>query len=167
MIPQGIESRPELQMRSDILAFGFAGVMVPDQTAVSLLKGELRNHILTATENRPAGIVVVDLRNVSSLSTNGLGRLRMLQGDLSEGRWKLVVLLSDPILRQVFLNTKLDHLISIASDEAELRDLITTPGVNLSPQDAPPDFSESELAEMEAGGITLEDAIRAVEALRG
>ena len=168
MIPQGVEVRPELQMRSDVLAFGFSGKRVADHTAISLLGGDLLNHILTAAESAPTGLVIVDMRNVDSLSSTGLGRILAFHKNVSQVCWKLVLLISDPIIREVFSTTHLDHHFLVASNEAELRELVKgyTPIPAQSPQDEPPEFSESELTEMEAAGITLDHAIRVIEGLR-
>ena len=168
MIPQGVEVRPELQVRSDVLALGFSGVRAADQTAVSLLEGSLLDYILTTAENAPTGLVVVDLRNIDSLSTTGLGRLRALHKRLGQIRLKLVLLIDDPILREVFSATHLDNLFMVASSEGELRELVKrcTPIPAPSPSQEAPEFSESELAGLETAGLTLDDAIRVIEGLR-
>jgi anti-anti-sigma factor len=169
MIPQGVEVRPELQVRSDVLAFGFSGERVADQTAVSLLGGALSDYLLMTAESAPTGLVVVDLRNVHSLSATGLGHLLALQKRLGQVRWQLALLISDPVTREVFSTTRLDHRFLVAANEAELRELVNgstpVPAPSLSPEE-PLEFSASELAEMEAAGITLDDAIQAIEGLR-
>src|SRR5260370_37951237 len=169
MILQGVEVRPELQVRSDVLAFGFSGERVADHTAVGLLEGSLLDYIVTTAEAAPTGLVVVDLRNVASLSTAGLGRLLALHKRLGQIRWKLVLLISDPITREVFSTTDLDNLFMVAADEANLRELVQRctpmPARSLS-QEAPPEITDVELAEMEAAALTLDDAIRIVEGLR-
>jgi anti-anti-sigma factor len=168
MIPQGVEIRPELQIRSDVLAFGFAGERVADEAAVNLLSGELLNHISAAAESAETDLVVVDMRNVQSLSTTGLGRLLALRKRLSQVRWKPVLLISDAIIREVFFTTDLHDLFLVAANEAELREIVNryAPIGPQSPHDVSTQFSESELAEMEADGITLDDAIRVVEGMR-
>jgi hypothetical protein len=84
MIPQGIEVRPELQARGDVLAFGFAGERVTDRAAVGVLAGDLLDYIMVAAEGAPVGLVVVDMRNVDALSTTGMGRLSALQKKLRQ-----------------------------------------------------------------------------------
>jgi anti-anti-sigma factor len=169
MIPQGLEVRPELQVRSDVLAFGFSGEHVADDTAVGLLQGDFLNYILTTAETTPTGLVVVDMRNVESLSTTSLGRFLALYKKLGQVRWKLVLMISDPILRELFSTTHLDHLFLVAANEGELHELAQRYALVLSQtpsQKEPPEFSASELTEIEAAGITLEDAIQTVEGLR-
>jgi len=169
VIPLGIEIRPELQMRSDVLAFGFSGEHVADRTAVSLLAGDMLDYVLTAVERSPTGLVVLDLRNVDSLSATGFGRLLALHKTLALARRKLILLISDPIIRDVLFAIELDHKILVAANEVELGEVInrytSTPAT--SSQDEVPMFSESELADMEAAGISLDDAIRVIEGLRG
>jgi anti-anti-sigma factor len=168
MIPPGVEVRPELQMRSDVLAFGFSGERVADQVAGRLLGGDFFDYLVTVAESAPTGHVVVDLRNVDSLSSTGFKPLLALQKKLAQVGWKLAVLISDPITREVFSAAHLDRLFLVAVNEAELRDLVTagTPPPGQSLQEEPPEFSDRELAEMEASGITLDDAIRVIEGLR-
>jgi hypothetical protein len=168
VIPLGIEVRPELEMRSDMLAFGFSGECVADRTAVGLLRDDLLDYILTAAERAPQGFVVVDMRNVNSLCTTDLGRISALQKTLAQVGWKLILLIGDPIIREVLFTTELDRAILIAANKAELGDLINrhtlTPPT--SPDDGFPEFTESELADMEAAGISLDDATKVIEGLR-
>jgi anti-anti-sigma factor len=169
MIPSGVEIRLELQVRSDVLAFGFAGEHVADQTAVHLLQGDLRDHILETTERAPTGLVVMDMRNVDSLSATGMGRLLALSQRLDQVHWRLVLLICDPIVRAVFTSTHLDQQVLMAANEDELHALIDRylPGAGQLPAaEEPPKFSESELAAIEADDITLDDAISAIERLR-
>jgi anti-anti-sigma factor len=166
MIPQGVEVRPELQVRNDVQAYGFSGKRVPDHTAVSLLGGVLLDYVPTTSESVPTGLVVVDMRNVDSLSTTGLGRLLALHKRLGQVRWKVVLLIGDPIVREVFSATQLDRRFLVAADEGELRELVQCCQPVSVPAVSPGEwlqFGASELAEMEAGGITLDDAIRAIE----
>jgi anti-anti-sigma factor len=168
MVPHGVEVRPELQVRSDVLAFGFPGERIPDTVIVSLLGAELLDHILTTAEIASAGLVVVDLRNVESLPATGFGRLLSLHNRLSQVQRKLVVLVSDPVIREVFSTTRLDRLFLVVANEAELRDLVkgvAPPAAQPAPQDGI-EFTDRDLAEMDASGITLDDAIRAIEGLR-
>jgi anti-anti-sigma regulatory factor len=168
MLPQGVEARPDLQVRSDVLAFGFSGTRIPDQTVASLLGSELLNYIATAAASAPAGLVVVDLRNVDSHSAAALGRLLELRQRLVQIGRKLVLLISDPITRTVFSTTHLDERFFIVTDEAEIRALVehgTLTPVQ-APPDEPPELTESELTQMEAGGLTLDDAIRVIKGLR-
>ena len=168
MVPQGIEVRPDLQMRSDVLAFGFPGERIADHSASRLLGDDLLDHIFSVADLAPTGLVVVDMRNVESLSATGMGRLLEFHKQLSQVRCKLALVISDPVLREVFSATNLDHLLLVAADEGELRELVKRSApVGARPvQDDPPDFCESELAEMESDGITLDDAIHAIEQSR-
>ncbi len=164
MIPQGVEVRPELQLRSDVLAFGFSGKGA-DSAAVSLLG----KYILTNVDSASPGLVVVDMRNVEFLSSTGLGHLLAIHKRLKQVGWKLLLLIHDPLIREFFSSTNLDQVFLVAATEAELRELVES--VTLVPtaspsQDEAIEFSESELAEMDATGITLDDAIRAVEGMR-
>ncbi len=166
MIPQGVEIRPELQLESDVLAFGFSGGDV-DDAAVGILGGALLDHLLqTATPS--THFVVADLRNLKHLSSVGIGRLLSLHRKLRQVDWKLILLISDPVTREVFAVTSLDRLFSVVADEAALHDLVNgrlrsavAPGA-LEGEEVT-DFSEEEIAEMDAAGVTLDDAIRVVE----
>jgi anti-anti-sigma regulatory factor len=166
MIPQGVEVRPDLQLQNNVLAFGFAGERITDQTAVGLLGGDLLEHLLTTTETSRTGLVVVDMRNVDPLSTAGLGQLRAVQKRLSQVPWTFVLLIDDAVDREVFSNVQAHQHFLAAADETELRELVKrlTPGP-LGREESPL-FSESERAEMEAAGTTLEDAIRVIEGPR-
>lgn len=168
MVPQGIEVRADLQTRSDVLAFGFHGEHIAAHSAARLLGTDLLNYICSVVENAPAGFVVVDLRNVEPLSTAAIGQLLSFNKQLSQYRCRLALLVSDPVLREVLSATNLDHLFTVAADESELRALVERSSpVDARPvHDDSPDFSESELAELESEGLTLDDAIHAIEQSR-
>src|SRR5438094_780680 len=101
MIPQGVEIRSELQV-NQVLAFGFSGARVADATFVNLLGGELLDYIMTVAAKSPTpSAVIVDLRNVEYLSAAGMGRLFSLQRRLHRVHWQLVLLIEDPVLREV------------------------------------------------------------------
>jgi hypothetical protein len=118
----------------------------------------------------PTRFVVVDMRNVRNLSSAGLGHVLALRRRLQPVPWKMVLLLGDPVLRGVVSATGLGQSFSIVSDEAELRGLLNggMPGGAAPSRTGEPDlsFNQEELEAMEREGITLDDAIRAVEALR-
>jgi anti-anti-sigma factor len=157
MIPQGMELRPALTSQSDALALGFAGEHIPDAIAVRSLSA-LIDYVETIPATSAPRLVVVDMRNVESLSTAALGKLQGINKRLSQARWRLLLIVDDPVVRGVIASTGLDRFVKLASS-AEL-------GETASNQPAA-DFTEAELAEMLAAGHTLDDAIRAIERLRG
>jgi anti-anti-sigma factor len=156
MIPQGMELRPALTAQSDALAFGFAGEHVRDADAITSLSA-LIEYIDTIASASAPRLVVVDMRNVESLSTSALGKLLAINKRLSQVQWRLFLIIDDPVVREVVASTGLDQFVKLTSS-AELGQ----PARNGTAAD----FTESELAEMIAAGLTLDDAIREIERLR-
>jgi anti-anti-sigma factor len=156
MIPQGMELRPALTAHSDALAFGFSGEHVRDADAITSLSDliEYVDTIATAVSPR---VVVVDMRNVESLSTSALGKLIAINKRLSQVRWQLLLIIDDPVVRGVVASTGLDEFVKLTTS-AELGQS----GSN----GRTADFTEAELSEMTASGRTLDDAIREIERLR-
>ena len=170
MTPHGVEIRTELQLTDTVLAFGFTGEHVSDDVAGRVLVGELVDYITRTAAALPTRFVVIDMRNVGHLSSVGIGRLLTFQRGLQQGRWALVLLINDAVVRDVFAATNLDRLFSVVTDEAELRDLVNcvSPATGLQPAacEGPMTFSEDEIADMDATGVTLDEAIRVIERLR-
>src|SRR4051812_2760544 len=108
MIPQGMELRPALTGQSDALAFGFAGEHISDADAVSSLS-ELIEYVERIPPTSVPRRVVVDMRNVDSLSTPALGKLIAINKRLSQVRWRLQLLIDDPVVREVVTSTGLDQ----------------------------------------------------------
>ena len=172
MIPQGVEVRSELQLYGDVLAFGFSEEpRADDDAVVTILSGELLDYITRAAETSPARFVVIDLRNVRRLSSTSIRKLVTLHCKQQMADWNLVLLFNDPVIRGVILATNGDRKFQVVNDEAELRQLVNRSSLPspLSPsqEEREISFSESELANMEATGISLDDVIHAVERLRG
>jgi len=170
MVPEGIEMRPELSGQSDALAFGFSGGQVSDLVAIKSLLG-LIEHLEKSVEPPQSRLVIVDMRNVSYLDSTSLATLVRLQKRLKERQWQLLLVIDDPTMRELWAVTRLDTLIKIAGS-ADLAEFVGgQPGS--ATQTASPssgrviNFTREELAEMKAAGITLDDAIRAIEPLRG
>jgi anti-anti-sigma factor len=168
MLPRGVEVRSLLQVRSDVLAFGFTGERIAEEVVVGLLGGEFLDYIMRLTERSLPGLIVLDMRNVVSLPSTGLACLLSLRKRLSRAGWKLILVINDPILRQVFATANLDRVFVVAATEAQLRALINgvPPGSPQSPAHQAVEFTPPEIAQMEAASLTLDDAIRAVEGLR-
>lgn len=125
MLPKGIEPRPDLQLKSGVLAFGFPGAVVKELAfRDALADGGLLEHINSVANRTSIGFVVLDLRNVESICSIGIGRLLVFHRNLDQIRCKLVLLISDPVLRSVFSDIKLDQRLFLAADEAELRDFL-------------------------------------------
>ena len=168
-MPQGIEIRPQLQIRSDILAFGFSDAHIAGHVGDGLLVGDVLDTILTVVESMPLGVVVVDMRRIDSLLNTDLGQLVALHKRLGQMSWRLAVLVDDPITRQVLAGTDLDRRFLVAADENELKELLKRyPPISdrATWPDEPPEFTESEIAEIKAFGTTLDHTIRLIEGLR-
>jgi anti-anti-sigma factor len=156
MIPQGMELRPALTGHTDALAFGFAGEHIRDADALAGLSALIEYIDTIATTSSPR-LVVVDMRNVESLSTSALGKLIAINKRLSQVRWRLLLIIDDPVVREVVASTGLDQFVKLTTS-AELGQ---TASNGLAA-----DFTEAELAEMISSGLTLDDAIREIERLR-
>jgi anti-anti-sigma factor len=156
MIPQGMELRPALTRQSDALTFGFAGDHIRDADAVRSLSALIEYVDQIAAAPVPP-LVVVDMRNVDSLSTSALGKLIAINKRLSQVPWTLLLIIDDPVIREVVASTGLNQFVKLASS-AEIS--------RLSQHTPVADFTESELAEMLSSRITLDDAIREIERLR-
>ncbi len=156
MIPQGMELRPALTARTDALAFGFAGERVRDADALTGLSALIEYVDTAATASSPR-LVVVDMRNVESLSTTALGKLLAINKRLSQVRWRLLLIIDDPVLREVVASTGLDQFVKLTSS-AELAESASRGSMA--------DFTDAELAGMLSSGLTLDDAIRDIERLR-
>jgi anti-anti-sigma factor len=151
-----MELRPALTTHTDALAFGFAGEYIRDADAITRLS-DLIEYVDTIATAASPRVVVVDMRNVESLSTSALGKLIAINKRLSQVRWQLLLIIDDPVVRGVVASTGLDEFVKLTSS-AEL-------GQSAS-NGLAADFTEAELAEMISSGRTLDDAIREVERLR-
>jgi len=167
MLPQGVEVRPDLQVNNGVSALGFSGAKVADAVFVDRLGGDFLDYVEKDTESSPARVVVLDMRNVSYLSSAGIGRLLTLSKRLDQADRRLVLVVSDQVIRGVFSLAGLDQVMfQLVANDAELRALFNREPLALAPGQPEIEFTESELAEMEAGGLTLEDAVLAIEQLR-
>ncbi len=166
MIPQGMELRPTLTTQADALAFGFAGDHVRDADALLSLSA-LIEYVDELGAASPPRLVVVDMRNVESLSTSALGKLVAINKRLSQVRWRLLLIIDDPVVREVVASTGLNQFVKFKSG-AELG-ASASPArrmVGIEGNGWAANFTETQLAEMITSGLTLEDAIREVERLR-
>jgi anti-anti-sigma factor len=151
-----MELRPGLTTEPDALAFGFTGERIPAAAAVTTLSALIDHVEQSATASSPR-LVVVDMRNVETLSTAALGKLIAVNQRLSKVRWRLLLVIDDPVVREVVAATGLDQFVSMTSSD-EL--------AKAARNGQKADFTESELAEMISSGLTLDDAIREIERLR-
>ncbi|MCC6420790.1 MAG: STAS domain-containing protein [Gemmataceae bacterium] len=162
MIPKGLTLRGDLQLAEGVLALGLAGERVSDITADQLLGDDLLAYLLEAARETSLRVAVLDLRNVRHLSSRGMGTLMGLQRQLRKRGCRIVLLVNSD-LRSILSVTRLDRLFAIVASEVELRALLTSG----TAEPEPPLFTRAELAELDATSVTLDDAIRAIEQLRG
>jgi len=90
--------------------------------------------------------------------------------ELQQAAWKLILLITDPVLRDVLANTKLVQFFTVVGDENGLRDVLQNGKLKHSTNDADMtalQFTADEMADMQSANISLDDAILAVERLRG
>jgi len=163
------EIREELQIREDVLAFGFRGGRLKDGEAFQLISGELLASVQAAENGMHPSLVILDMRQVEFMSSLFTGKLTTLNNVLSKSKWTLVLFGLPRELQDIISLTRLDRPITLASDENELRLLVarTTARPYCATDEPSIEFSAEELGEMIATGITLDDVIRDVEQLRG
>jgi anti-anti-sigma factor len=169
MAAPALEVRQEFQIREDVLAFGFRGGRVADDAALRLGCAEVLASIQAAENDARPCFVVLDVRPVQLLSSQGLAELIKLDRMLGQGQAKLILLGLSPPIRDIFFAAGLGDRIALVTDENELRHLLgrSTACRDHATKELTIEFSEAELAEMVTGGITLDDAIRVIERLRG
>jgi len=171
MTATAFEIRQELKIRDDVLAFGFRGEPIADEAATQLIRRELLASVKAAENGTQPSFVVLDMRQVQFMSSLCLGRLISLNGMLGLSEWKLVLLGLPQEIRETFSMAGLDPLVTLVSDEDELRFLVEqtpvrpnlTMAAQSSTEELAVDFSEVEVEELVAAGITLDEAIRAIE----
>jgi anti-anti-sigma factor len=135
----GFEVRPGLQIRDDVLAVGFPGEHVPADAALGLLEERLPAHVRQTCPGALPRLVAVDMRNVVPFSSTALGKLLAIRKKVTQVGWTLVLVIGDPVFRDLFSVTRLDALFPVVRDEAELRRLAETlPGLSSSPAAAAP-----------------------------
>jgi anti-anti-sigma factor len=156
MIPPGMELRPALTVQSDTLGFGYAGEHVPDAVAITGLSA-LIDYVETMAPASTPRRVLVDMRNVEGLSTAALGKLLAINHRLRQVDWRLVLIIDDPLVREVLTATGLNQVLQVTSSAV----------LGLSARQSPADdFTEAELQSMISSGLTLDQAIREIERLR-
>ncbi len=155
------ETRHDLEFSPDVVAFGFAG-RVLDDAACGLIDEKLLASIEEATRGKKPSFVVLDFRAVEDLSSAALAKLIMLQKRLGGAGWRLVVLGLSPEFLGAFSQT-----ITHVADERDLHRLLgqTDASPCPSPDQGHLEFTPEEINAMNAAGITLQDAIRAIERL--
>jgi anti-anti-sigma regulatory factor len=169
MTGNAFEIRQEFKIRDDVLAFGFRGGRVADEEAIQFISEELLAAVEVTQNGTPPSFVVLDMRQVEFLSSRFLEKLIDLNPMLSRPPWKLVLLGLPEEIQKAFAISQFDRTIALVSGENELRLLVErlSPRTKPAPDEPTFEFSEDELEEMIAEGITLEDAIREIERLRG
>jgi len=166
MVPDGIAIRPDLQIGNKMLAVGLTGEWVADDQAVQRLGSNLRDYLQEVVRTSSIRDVVLDLRNVEFDSVDGLWQIRTLQRRLRADFCGLILLVSDPHVREVLAGTELDRHCWVVANEGELQALMRgepirkpVPGGG----EIPPPFTAEELAEIEATGGTLDEIIREIK----
>ena len=168
MIPPGMELRPDLSDEAGVLSLGFAGEKVDALTAMSVLSEDLFDYLDTS-ETHPH-LVVVDLRNLGYVSAHALGKLGMLDNRLKNANWKMLMVVDDPVLRDVVSMNRLDKRVTLVG-RSELPAFVAANRVwanrpGSSDLKNPVTFTKQELADMDSEGLTLDDAIRSIEESR-
>lgn len=106
---------------------------------------------------------VVDLRAVGHVTGSGFrGLIRLHREANAVG--KRLILLAGPPSRREIESQRLDQIFDLAADPTELKERYQ---IELPAPDEPVTFTEAELREMEADGLTLGAAIRALETRPG
>ena len=103
--------------------------------------------------------LVLDLRGLRTISCWVTTAAVRLFGSLRSAGAELVVL-TTPVALDALKYAGLDRLFTIVADEDELRRKC---GIDLEPDGESPFFTVDELRKIEADGLTLGDAIRAIE----
>jgi anti-anti-sigma regulatory factor len=120
-----LETRPQLQFRDDVIAVGFAGDRVSGDEALSLVEEQLPTYVRAATRGAPPRFVVLDLRNVETLSSVAIGKMAAIGNSGRAAGWTVVPVVN-PALRDLFAFTRLAPIFPVVGDEAELRRLVET-----------------------------------------
>lgn len=162
MLNVGIESRPEFQVADDVLAFGLSAGLAAGDSPTSVLNDEAFNQIAKAARKSQAEFVVLDIRNLSKVHSADVDRFMALERALQPLRSKLVLLTADPLSHKFILAVRRGRFF-VVNSEAELLNLVRkeeecgTTSIG---------FTREELEQLNRDGITLDDAIRAVEGIR-
>ena len=170
MIPPGMELRPDLSVAAGVLPLGFAGERVDALTAMRLLSEDLVDLVNGDTSETHPHLVVVDLRNIGYVPAQALGKLGTLDKRLKDSNWKMLMVVDDPVLRDVVSMNRLDRRVTLVG-RSELPAFVAAHGVwplgaGSSELDYPVTFTKDELDEMDSDGITLDEAIRSIEEAR-
>jgi len=124
---------------------------------------DLHTLVLSAlTTDHPAPKrVVLDLRRLDALSPRMVGELTRFDRFLRAARTELVFLATATAAIEVLRGAGLDHTPPLFSDAGELE---REHGITLpATEDESVTFTAAELRDMRAAGVTLGDAIRAIE----
>ena len=170
MLPRGMELRPDLSDEAGVLPLGFSGEKIDALTAMSLLTEELIDHINGDTSETHPHLVVVDLRNIGYVSAAALGKLGTLDNRLKDANWKMLMVVDDPVLRDVVTMNRLDRRVKLVGRSALPTFVAANAGWPTHPgtseHEYPVIFTKQELDEMDSEGFTLDDAIRSIEESR-
>jgi anti-anti-sigma factor len=173
-----MEACPQLQIRDDVLAVGFAGGGISGDDALALAEEQLLPYVAATRRGSPPRFVVLDLRNVATLSSLAIGKMLGMRKKGNEAGWTLVVVTADPAVLDLLAFTRLDKVFPVVREEGELRRLVDTvpPPDGISPRELPPEildwarrqFSDEEilagLQELRnGGGQELADFIAELE----
>ena len=119
------------------------------------------------TESPPARVVVLDMRNISYLSSVGIGRLLTLSKRLGQADRRLVLVVSDQVVRDVFSLAGLDQVMfQLVANDAELRALFNREPLALASGQPDVRIYRKRVGGNGGRGLTLQDAIVAIEQLR-
>jgi anti-anti-sigma factor len=105
--------------RTVLIRFADAEILFEEE-AVHMVGQELRRLI----EEQGPGRLVVNFAGVRYISSEVLGILAGLQGQLESARGSVVLCGLDPLLRDMVRITRLDRVFDVCADEAEALGLI-------------------------------------------
>lgn len=110
--------------------------------------------------------IVLDFANVEFIDSTALSMLLALRKKVQAAGGSLVLVHVSPKVDAVLKLTSLDQVLTILPDDAALQRFLDEAGRGSSPEQSDADdtpFTEEELREVESSGLTLGDAIRAIE----
>jgi anti-anti-sigma regulatory factor len=169
MLPTGIEIHPGLCSGADVLAFGLSAKYPASGQGIAVIFGQIIDHVLGANKDAPPRLILVDLRQIDDLDGTAMALPASLQTRLKQVRSRLLVVSDNSRVTKIFAAMGSDETFgAVSSDQlAEIMASAAMQGSPASSENSPRiAFTAQELAEMKATGITLDQAIAAIENAR-
>ncbi|MBA4186831.1 MAG: hypothetical protein C0467_02315 [Planctomycetaceae bacterium] len=119
------------------------------------------------TEHDAPKRVVLDLRQLNSLSDRMTGDLVRLHRFLKAVQTQLIILVTRLPGTDILWHSKLNTVLTVVTDIAVLHrehGIELSPGETLPPEEESVTFTGEELREIEAAGVSMDDVIREIEA---